>query len=78
MLQFASLLRRPFTTTLKGFRTNWKLGACRISTETPINIDMETVNTTERLRSLRELMQEHKVDVYSIVYPATFFFGQYS
>ncbi|KAI4138023.1 MAG: hypothetical protein L6R39_007003 [Caloplaca ligustica] len=27
---------------------------------------METVNTTERLRSLRELMQEHKVDVYIV------------
>ncbi|RHZ74248.1 hypothetical protein CDV55_108106 [Aspergillus turcosus] len=28
--------------------------------------DMETVNTTERLARLRQLMQEHKVDVYIV------------
>jgi hypothetical protein len=29
--------------------------------------DMETVNTTERLARLRQLMQENKVDVYSMI-----------
>lgn len=29
-------------------------------------IDMAAVNTTERLGRLRQLMQEHKVDVYSM------------
>lgn len=29
-------------------------------------IEMETVNTTERLRRLRELMRENKIDVYSM------------
>ena len=29
-------------------------------------LDMETVNTTERLRRLRELMKQHKVDIYSM------------
>jgi len=28
-------------------------------------IDMEKVNTTERLSRLRDLMRQHKVDVYS-------------
>ena len=28
-------------------------------------LDMETVNTTEHLRGLRNLMREHKLDVYS-------------
>jgi Xaa-Pro aminopeptidase len=28
-------------------------------------IDMEKVNTTERLAELRKLMKEHKLDVYS-------------
>ena len=28
-------------------------------------LDMETVNTTERLKGLRNLMREHKLDVYS-------------
>lgn len=30
------------------------------------SVDMETVNTSERLSRLRELMQEHKVDVYIV------------
>lgn len=29
-------------------------------------VDMEAVNTTERLAKLRQLMQDHKVDVYSM------------
>ena len=28
-------------------------------------IDMDTVNTTERLKRLRDLMRENKVDLYS-------------
>ena len=31
------------------------------------NLDMETVNTTERLKGLRHLMSENKVDVYSMI-----------
>lgn len=30
------------------------------------SVDMETVDTTERLSRLRQLMQEHQVDVYSM------------
>ena len=26
--------------------------------------EMETVHTTERLKSLRQLMKEHKIDIY--------------
>ena len=34
---------------------------------------MQTVDTTERLKGLRNLMKEHKVDVYSmsLVWPST-------
>lgn len=35
-------------------------------------IEMETVNTTERLRRLRELMKENKVDVYSMLQPQSY------
>lgn len=31
------------------------------------SVDMETVNTTERLSYLRKLMKQHGVDIYSIV-----------
>lgn len=31
------------------------------------NLDMETVNTTERLKGLRHLMSENKIDVYSMI-----------
>ena len=30
------------------------------------DIDMEKVDTTDRLTRLRELMQKHKVDIYSM------------
>ena len=30
------------------------------------SIEMETVNTTERLKSLRQLMKKHEVDIYGI------------
>jgi Xaa-Pro aminopeptidase len=36
------------------------------STDASAKPDMETVNTTERLTRLRELMKEHKVDIYSM------------
>jgi Xaa-Pro aminopeptidase len=35
-------------------------------------VDMATVNTTERLSKLRQLMQDHKVDVYSMTSSASF------
>ena len=31
------------------------------------NLDMETVNTTQRLKGLRDLMAENKIDVYSMI-----------
>lgn len=31
------------------------------------SLDMDTVNTTERLKSLRHLMSENKIDVYSMI-----------
>lgn len=31
-----------------------------------LDIDMEKVDTTDRLTRLRELMQKHKVDIYSM------------
>lgn len=34
------------------------------STPKALAVDMETVNTTERLRQLRALMKENKVDIY--------------
>ena len=36
------------------------------STDISATPDMETINTTERLTRLRELMKEHKVDIYSM------------
>lgn len=35
-------------------------------------IEMETVNTTERLRRLRELMKENKIDIYSMLHAQSF------
>lgn len=31
-----------------------------------VTVDMESVNTTERLKKLRDLMKENKIDVYSM------------
>jgi hypothetical protein len=36
------------------------------STDGRTGIDMEKVDTTDRLTRLRELMQKHKVDIYSM------------
>lgn len=36
------------------------------STDRRTDIDMEKVDTTERLARLRELMKKHKVDIYSM------------
>ncbi len=33
-------------------------------------VDMEQVNTTDRLKHVRELMQKNKVDIYSRAYPS--------
>lgn len=35
-------------------------------------IEMEAVNTTERLRRLRELMRENKIDIYSMLHAQSF------
>jgi hypothetical protein len=42
----------------------WSEG--RGSTDGRIDIDMEKVDTTDRLARLRELMKKHKVDIYSM------------
>jgi hypothetical protein len=34
----------------------------------PYTTDMDRVDTTNRLRKLRELMQSHKVDIYSTLF----------
>lgn len=39
------------------------------TTATRRAIEMETVNTTARLQKLRELMRQHKVDLYSMNHP---------
>jgi hypothetical protein len=36
-----------------------------------IHVEMATVNTTDRLARLRELMKERNVDVYSVYLPVT-------
>ena len=46
----------------KKFR-NWR----SISTSGNFAIDMETVDTTERLKGLRDLMKKNKLDVYSML-----------
>lgn len=78
MLQTASIIRRPFYLFLRSYYTNPSISIRRFSTTAPIRIDMETINTTERLRDLRQLMKEHKVDVYSIVYSIIVFSGRVS
>jgi hypothetical protein len=40
-------------------------------------IEMGTVNTTERLSQLRQLMKEHKVDVYSMLLSLPFEFWKF-
>lgn len=40
-------------------------------------IEMGTVNTTERLSQLRQLMKEHKVDVYSMLLSLPFQFWKF-
>ena len=54
---FDGVKRLPF-----GF-VSWK----SLSTKS-LPLDMQTVNTTERLKGLRKLMKEHKLDVYSRIY----------
>lgn len=39
-----------------------------LSTSRTVAIEMETVNTTERLNRLRDLMKENKVDLYSMTH----------
>lgn len=39
----------------------------RLSKFAPLAADMATVNTTERLKKLRDLMKENRIDVYSMI-----------
>lgn len=58
---------RIFTSFSVTARQSKKLGNWRsISTSGNFAIDMETVNTTERLKGLRDLMKKNKIDVYSM------------
>ena len=44
----------------------WRsLSSTKVLAIDPLN--METVNTTERLKGLRHLMAENKIDVYSMI-----------
>lgn len=54
---FDSVTRLPFRFV------SWK----SLSTKS-LPLDMQTVNTTKRLKGLRKLMKEHKLDVYSRIY----------
>lgn len=52
---------------LNSLRNSFRRGSFQAyfsSTPRSLAVDMETVNTTERLRQLRALMKENKVDIY--------------
>ena len=52
----SALTRRVLFSTNRSFSTTRVVRA----------VEMETVNTTERLRKLRELMKIHKIDLYIV------------
>jgi hypothetical protein len=55
-------LNIPSVAVRQAFRITWR----SIATIRNLDIDMETVSTTERLKGLRDLMKKNKVDVYSM------------
>lgn len=48
------------------FQRLWNRNARTFATLKPI--EMETIDTSERLRALRQIMKENKVDIYSRVF----------
>lgn len=56
-----------FRRTLRFPLINNKLCRKSLSNSAFQAANMETVNTTERLRKLRELMKENRLDVYSMI-----------
>lgn len=59
VLASPSIIRCPQLRILRSF-TSTRLLAIH-------NLNMDTVNTTERLKSLRHLMSENKIDIYSMI-----------
>ncbi|KAL8803604.1 MAG: hypothetical protein Q9182_003109 [Xanthomendoza sp. 2 TL-2023] len=66
MFQLASTVPRSVSTFLRKTLTGQSFPASFSSTAKSFGLDMETVNTTERLRELRKLMKEYNVDVYIV------------
>ncbi|KAL8683740.1 MAG: hypothetical protein Q9186_000374 [Xanthomendoza sp. 1 TL-2023] len=66
MFQLASIVPRSVSTFLRKTSTGQSFPASFSSTAKAFTVDMETVNTTERLRELRKLMKENKVDIYIV------------
>lgn len=71
MLQLTFNLRCSLYSSLKTYRQISKVSVSKFSARTSPATDMETVHTTERLQSLRKLMKEQNVDVYSVLYTVT-------
>lgn len=56
-----------FKRALRFSSINYKVCRQSLSSSALGTADMETVNTTERLRKLRDLMKENRLDVYSMI-----------
>ena len=54
-------------TRLFAFNNRAATRAFTISSHLRRPIDMEKINTSERLAQLRGLMKDHKVDIYSMI-----------
>ena len=67
MLRLAASIPRSVSSSLGKTFLRGPFHAYFSSTTESLGVEMETVNTTERLRELRRLMKEHKVDVYGMV-----------
>lgn len=57
LTRFSRLLSSRSPVCVRSFTSSSALGR---------PVDMETVNSTERLQRLRALMKQHKVDIYSM------------
>lgn len=58
-----TLLRNQFTTPVRPHVLCTKRNPYQLSSKT-LYTDMETVNTSERLSQLRELMKQYGMDIY--------------
>ncbi|KAL8812105.1 MAG: hypothetical protein Q9200_001277 [Gallowayella weberi] len=66
MFHLASTVPRSVSTFLRKSLTGQSFPASFSSTAKAFSHDMETVDTTERLRELRKLMKENNVDIYIV------------